>query len=134
MHKKLYAPLFAALLLTGCVVAPADSDYGVVVAPALPVIVEFDVDPFYFHGGYYYYYDHHRRWVYSHSRTGPWRELPRDRYPRDVRYRYRDGRYGDRDGWHRDRYGRDWDRDDRDWDRDDRDRYRDDRDRYRDRR
>lgn len=89
MHRNAYAPLLAGLLLAGCVVAPADRDYDVVVAPALPVIVEFDVYPFYYGGFYYYYHDHDRVWRYSRSRTGPWKELPRDRYPREVRYKHR---------------------------------------------
>lgn len=110
MSRNILVPLTAALLLAGCVVAPADRDYDVVVAPALPVIVEFDVYPYYHHGGFYYYYhDHDRVWRYSRHKTGPWKELPRDRYPREVRYK---SRYDDDD-----RYDRDRDRD--------RDRYRD---------
>lgn len=101
MHRTPYAALLAALLLPACVVAPAHSpDY--VVAPALPVIVELDVVPYY-RGGFYYFYHHHdNRWSYSRSRTGPWKALPRDRYPREIRYKDRE-----RD-WDR---GRDRDRD-----------------------
>jgi len=127
MSSKSLLPLFAALVLSGCVVAPADRDYDVVVAPALPVVVEFDVHPYYYHGGFYYYYHAHDRvWRYSRHRNGPWKVLPPDRYPREVRYKYRSD-------WD-DRYDRDRDRD-RDWERD-RDRDRDgdrDRDRSRDR-
>jgi len=96
-HKMLYGPLLAALLLPACVVVPANGpDY--VVAPALPVIVELDVAP-YFHGGFYYHYHHQdRRWSYSRSKTGPWKELPRDRYPREIRYKDHDQDRGrDRD-------------------------------------
>ncbi len=112
MRKTSLAPLLAASLLAGCVVAPADRDYDVVVAPALPAIVEFEVRPYYYHGGFYYYYhDHDRVWRYSHHREGPWKVLPRDRYPREIRYKHRSD-------WD-DRYDRDRDRDrDRDGDRD----------------
>ncbi len=55
MQRTPHAPLLAALLLAGCVAVPAEHehDHGheVVVAPALPVIVEFDAEP-------YYYYHH----------------------------------------------------------------------------
>jgi hypothetical protein len=98
IERLRHAPLLATLMLSACVVAPAyGPDY--VVAPALPVIVELDVVPYY-HGGYYYYYHHHdHRWTYSKSNTGPWRELPKDRYPREIRYkdRYRDHDRDDRD-------------------------------------
>jgi hypothetical protein len=105
MHRMLVVPLLAALLLPACYVAPAHDDYAVV--PALPVVVELGVEPYYFHGGFYYYYhDSDHRWSYSRARTGPWRDLPRDHYPREVRHH---GRDGDRDREH-DR-GRDHDRD-----------------------
>lgn len=82
------APLFA-LLLAACVVAPADRGYGyggVVVAPALPLVVELGSEPYYFHGGYHYYY-HNDRWSYSNSRSGPWSDLPRSHYPKEIRRR-----------------------------------------------
>lgn len=95
MKRMRYAPLLAMLMLPACVVTPAHGpDY--VVAPALPVIVELDVVPYY-HGGYYYYYHHQdRRWSYSRAKTGPWKELPRERYPREIRYKDHD-RDRDRD-------------------------------------
>lgn len=96
MRKMPYAALLAALLPTACYVVPADRGPDYVVAPALPVIVELDVEPYYYHGGYYYYY-HDHNWSYSHAKKGPWKALPRDRYPREVRHRGRDGRDGDRD-------------------------------------
>lgn len=103
MHRKFSIALLAALLLSGCVVAPAHRGPEWVVAPALPLVVELGVEPYYYHNGFFYYY-HDQRWSYSHERTGPWRELPRDRYPREIRYRGRDGG-GERD--------RDRDHDDR---------------------
>lgn len=103
MNKTLYAALFAALLPTACYVVPADRGDDYVVAPALPLVVELGVEPYYYHSGFYYYYNNDRRWNYSRARTGPWKELPRDRYPREVRYKDRDGRYRDHDGRDRDR-------------------------------
>ena len=104
MHRTFYIALLAALLLPACVVTPADRGPDYVVAPALPLIVELGVEPYYFHGGFYYYYqDRDHRWSYSRARTGPWRDLPRDRYPREIRYKDRDGRDRDRDRDHHDR-------------------------------
>ena len=104
--------LVAALSLSACVVAPPGRGGAVVVAPALPVVVELGFEPFYFYGGFHYFYDN-GRWSYSRSRSGPWAELPRSHYPRETRFRGRDDR---RDGY-RDRRDRD-DRDDRRQDRD----------------
>lgn len=94
MHKMPYVALTAALLLAACVVVPERGGAGYVIAPALPGVVILDVEPYYFHGGFYYHY-HSDRWSYSHDRTGPWRDLPRDRYPGEVRFKHRDG--GDKD-------------------------------------
>jgi hypothetical protein len=55
----------------------------VAIAPPLPIVVEM-ADPYYVYGGFYYYY-RDDRWYYSHSHGGPWIDLPRDRYPREVR-------------------------------------------------
>lgn len=88
MIRKLYIAFLAAPLLTACVVTPADYGPGFAVAPALPLIVELGADPYYYNSGYYYYY-HNNSWSYSNAKTGPWRELPRDRYPREVRHRGR---------------------------------------------
>jgi len=76
------------------------------VAPALPAVVVLDADPYYYQGGYYYYYQGNR-WQYSRARSGPWTELPRSHWPKEVRHR----------GGERNERGRDRDRD-----RDDRDR------------
>ena len=92
MYRMLFVALLAALLLTACVVAPAGRGPAYVVAPALPLIVELGAEPYYYHSGFYYYY-HGNRWSYSHSRKGPWRALPRDRYPREVRHRGRGDRH-----------------------------------------
>lgn len=91
MHRLLL--LAAALLLPGCVVAPAYGPDYYAVAPALPVMVELDVVPYYYGGFYYHYHHPDRRWIYSRSRTGPWRELPRHHHPREIRYRDYDRGY-----------------------------------------
>lgn len=92
MRKMLSVALLAALLPTACYVVPADRGADYVVAPALPVVVELGLEPYYFHSGFYYFYNNDRRWNYSRARTGPWKELPMDRYPREIRYKDRDGR------------------------------------------
>ncbi len=72
----------------------------------LPAVVVLGADPYYYQNGYYYYYQNNN-WSYSQSRSGPWRELPRSHWPKEIRHRDRDDR------------GRDFDRDrDRDHDRD----------------
>lgn len=105
MYKMLIVVPFTALMLSACIISPDHHRDGVVVAPALPVVVELDVEPYYYQRGYYYYYDHDI-WRYSNSRNGPWSNLPRSHYPRETRFK---GRYHDR--------GRDqgYDRDNRDW-------------------
>lgn len=59
-------------------------------APTLPLVVELGAEPYYYQSGYYYYH-HNDRWGYSTARSGPWLELPRDRYPREIRYQNRSG-------------------------------------------
>ncbi len=93
MHRMLYGTLLTAFLLSACVVAPAGRGPGYVMAPALPVVVELGTEPYYYHSGFYYYYNN-QRWSYSRDRKGPWHDLPRDRYPREVRHK---GRGNDRD-------------------------------------
>lgn len=127
MKKTIFAMLIAASMLTACVVAPAGRGHrphGVVVAPILPPTVVLESDPYYFHDGYHYYYKDDR-WYYSKARKGPWRDLPRDRYPKRVRYRGKDRYYDDRhhdDRRHDDRRHDDGRHDggrhmdDRDWD------------------
>ena len=93
MNRMLIAAPFIALVLNGCAVSPGYNG-GVMIAPALPVVVELGTDPYYYHGGYYYHYDNNN-WRYSSSRTGTYTELPRDRYPKETRYKGRDDRRGD---------------------------------------
>ena len=104
MYKMLIVAPLTALMLTACVVAPAPDGYGgVVVAPALPVVVELGVEPYFYQSGYYYYYNN-ERWSYSHERAGPWRDLPRSHYPREIRFK---------DGAHDRGRGQGYDRGDR---------------------
>jgi hypothetical protein len=60
---------------------------GAVVVPPLPAIVELDMEPFFLHDGYVYHYHDDHRWTYSPSRNGPWRELPRGHYPKELRWK-----------------------------------------------
>jgi hypothetical protein len=81
--------LMAASLLTGCLVAPAGHGHhaeGVVIAPILPSVVVLEAEPYYYYEGFHYHYVD-GRWLYSRSRKGPWVDLPRDRYPKEVRYK-----------------------------------------------
>ena len=94
MYRMLIVVPLTALLLSACVVSPAPHDHGMVVAPALPVIVELDVEPYYYQSGYHYYYDNNN-WRYSKSRSGPWTDLPRSHYPKETRFK---GRHGGREG------------------------------------
>ena len=97
MKSLVFVALFAAFTLTACLVSPGPSGYeGAVISP-LPVIVELDADRYYYRDGYYYYYQNNN-WRYSRSRGGPWTELPRSHWPKEIKYR---GKDDDRDR-HRD--------------------------------
>ena len=87
MKRILLVALLAVFLLVGCVVRTGYHGEAVIV-PALPTIVVLEEEPYYHHSGYYYYYQGDR-WSYSNSRSGPWMELPRDRYPKEVRFKGR---------------------------------------------
>lgn len=84
MYRTLIAAPVAALLLTACVVEPARYGSGLAVAPALPLVVELGIEPYYYQGGYHYYYNNDR-WSYSTSRSGPWMDLPTSHYPKEIR-------------------------------------------------
>lgn len=86
MYKIIFTALVTVFLLNGCVVVPTRHDAGMVIAPALPVVVELGVEPYYYYSGYYYYY-HNDRWSYANNRSGPWLDLPPNRYPKEIRYR-----------------------------------------------
>lgn len=92
MKKLLLVELVAVALLAGCVVGPGPrGSGGIVVVPALPQVVILEAEPYYQHGGYFYFYQGDR-WSYSRSRSGPWVELPRDRYPKEVKFKGQDDR------------------------------------------
>lgn len=82
MRRLAFSAVCASFLLSACVIAPGPGY--VEVAPPLPPVVELGVEPYYQHSGYYYFYDHDN-WRYSRSRGGPWQELPRSHWPKEIR-------------------------------------------------
>jgi hypothetical protein len=112
MKKLPFTLVFAAFICVSCAAYVGPHGASVAIAPPLPVVVELG-EPYYVYGGYHYYY-HDERWYYSQSRDGRWIDLPRDRYPREVRFK---GKGGEKD-WKEDRrkgHGKDWKED---WGRD----------------
>ncbi len=93
MKKIMPAVLLAALLIAACAVRTGYRGEAVIV-PALPSIVILEEEPYYYHSGYHYHYQNNV-WFYSNSRSGPWSELPRDRWPKETKFKRR--------GEHRDR-------------------------------
>ena len=93
MKRVLLVVLLGVFLFVACVVGPGRRGSGIVVVPALPSIVVLEEEPYYYQGGYHYYYQNDR-WSYSNSRNGPWVELPRDRYPKEVRFKGKGGERG----------------------------------------
>jgi hypothetical protein len=85
MKKILFTMILglAAFLCAACVMTAGPHGVGIAIAPPLPFVVELDT-PYYAHGGYHYYYNDDR-WFYSDRQSGPWYDLPRDRYPREIR-------------------------------------------------
>lgn len=95
MKRILPAVLLVAFLLAACAVRTGYRGEAVIV-PALPSIVVLEEEPYYYHSGYHYHYQNNV-WLYSNSRSGPWRELPRDRWPKEVRFKGKErGRDEDR--------------------------------------
>ena len=85
MKKIWLMMIFAVLLTSACYMRTGPQGTTVaVMAPALPAVVEL-YEPYYAYGGYFYYYNNNR-WYYANHRNGPWVDLPRDRYPREVRH------------------------------------------------
>lgn len=93
MKKTSFLSLILLLLLMACAVVPGGRRGGLVVVPLLPPVVELDVEPYYFHGGFHYHYTN-GSWLYATSRSGPWTDLPRDHYPKEVRYKNKGGGQG----------------------------------------
>lgn len=88
MKKFLVVLVSTAFMCISCAASIGPRGTSITIAPPLPVTVEL-FDPYYTYGGYYYYY-HSDRWYYSGSKSGPWRDLPRDRYPREIRHKGKD--------------------------------------------
>ena len=97
MKKILFTLFLATLLCAACVMTAGPRGTSIAIAPPLPLVVEL-TDPYYVHGGFHYYYDNDR-WYYSQSQGGPWTDLPRDRYPKEVRHK--DKGYDQGKGWKR---------------------------------
>ena len=93
MKKTMLAGLLVAFVSAGCLMMPGPRG-GVSIVPILPPVVELGPEPYYVQGEYYYYYNNNG-WYYSRSRGGPWVDLPRDHYPREVRYRHDRDERGD---------------------------------------
>ena len=93
MKKLLLTLIFAAFMCVSCAATVGPHGASIAIGPPLPHTVEL-VDPYYAYGGYHYYYNNDR-WYYSQSRGGPWIDLPRDRYPSEVRFK---GNRYERDG------------------------------------
>lgn len=102
MKKTLIAALIMGPLFAACVVVPPGhrgyGQEGVVIVPLLPSIVVLDAEPYYYQSGFYYHYNDNR-WFYARSKNGPWTDLPRDHYPKEVRFKGRDDQH-DRDRDH----------------------------------
>ena len=116
MKKFMLAALVMATLLCACVVVPEGrrgyhGPEGGEAVPYLPSTVILDADPYYNYNGFYYHYDR-GNWFYSRSRRGPWADLPRDHYPRELRFRGKEER---REMEHRHEGGEHDERDYDDW-------------------
>jgi hypothetical protein len=97
MRRILLASMLGWGLLAACMVGPGPRGAGMIVVPALPSIVVLEEEPYYYQGGYHYQYQNDR-WLYSNSRVGPWTELPRDHYPKEVKFKGRGQGKGRGDG------------------------------------
>jgi hypothetical protein len=98
MKNLVLFSLFVLFILTACLVSPGPSNYGGVTVSPLPAIVVLGADPYYYQNGYYYYYNNNN-WRYSQSRSGPWTNLPRSHWPKEIRHRDKN-------------YNQNWDRND----------------------
>jgi hypothetical protein len=110
MKNLLLVSLFTLFMGTACVVTPGPSEYGGITVSPLPPVVVLGADPYYYQKGYYYYYQNNN-WRYSRSRSGPWSDLPRSHWPKEIRHsdRSSDQNRDRHDGGGRD-YRQDYDR------------------------
>ena len=97
---RLVVILAAFIMLAACVFVPAGrrGSGAVMVVPPLPAIVVLEEEPYYYHSGYYYYYQNDR-WFYSNAKSGPWVDLPRKHYPKEIKFKGRGDEKGK--GWKR---------------------------------
>jgi len=93
VKKAVLAGLLVPLLLAGCLLVPGPRGRGAVLVPPLPPLVVLETEPYYVHGGYHYHY-RNDGWYYSNSRTGTWAPLPRDHYPKEVKFKGRGAEKG----------------------------------------
>lgn len=101
MYRFLLIPIAGLLLfLTSCVATVGPHGTHVAVAPPLPAVVEL-VSPYYVHSSYHYYY-RGKTWYYARSRGERWIALPKDRYPKVVRFKNEDRKRYQRHEQHRD--------------------------------
>jgi hypothetical protein len=106
MKKILISTIVMVFLLMACTVMAMGRrppSVGVVVTiPALPSIVVMEQEPYYYHQGYHYHYTNDR-WYYSKSKSGPWIDLPRSHYAKEVKYKENHWKYDKgRDQYQRD--------------------------------
>ena len=87
MKKRFLIIIVMAFMSVSCVTTVGHRGSYVAIAPPLPVTVE-SVDPYsyYTYGGFYYYY-HGDRWYYSRSKSGRWIDLPRNHYPKGLKFK-----------------------------------------------
>jgi len=83
MKKLFLALIFGGLSCTSCVTAVGPYGASLAVGPSLPGPVEV-VDLHYFHDNHGYSDNRNKRWYDSKFKGGHWKDLPRDRYPREV--------------------------------------------------
>ena len=117
MKKILISTIVMVFLLMACTVMAMGRRPGVgvvVTIPVLPSIVVLEQEPYYYYQGYHYHYTNDR-WYYSKSKGGPWNDLSRSHYAKEVKYKKDHWKYDEgRKQYHRDNdRGRDQRKDNR---------------------
>ena len=85
--RFVWVMLLVPFVFAGCLLERGPHGEALFLAPPLPPRVILEDEPSYVQGGFHYHY-RDGGWYYSHSRGGPWLALPRDRYPRETRFRH----------------------------------------------
>ncbi len=83
------------LLLIACTVMAMGEHPRVhvgVTIPLLPGLVVMEREPYYYHQGYHYHYKSDQ-WYYSKSKNGPWKDLPRSHWAKEVKYKKEHWKY-----------------------------------------